>query len=1336
MSLQLILGSAGTGKTRLGYETILRESAAHPERRYIVIVPEQFSMQTQKELAALHPGKGILNIEVLSFQRLAYRVFSETGGADHPVLEETGKSLVIQRVVQEQAKKLKLLGGNLKRAGAAAQMKSLVSELMQYQVGAEELGKWAEEAKDKPLLSRKLKEVETIYRGFLEFLNGRYITGEEILGVLCGKLAESELIRGSTVLLDGFSGFTPVQNQVVGELLRLCRSVLVTVTIDSREDPFAYEGPHRLFSVSQKMIRKLARLCEEAHAEIEEPVRLKHGPLSRFAPSGALVYLERHIFRYGNGCYPGKQNQISIRSEENPRRELEAAARMIRRMVREEGRRYREFAVVTGDLAAYAHYARQVFQKLDIPCFVDEKHSILMNPAVEFLRSALELAAQDFSYASVFRYLRCGMCGIQTEEADELENYVLALGIRGQKGYREPWTRVYPGMDEERLIALNGFRQRFWEETGTFVPAIQKSAQTAGERTVLLYRFLEQNRIQEKLREMEQGFRERGDLAMAREYAQVYEIIVELMEKLVEVLGEEEMRLPQFQELLEAGLQETKVGTIPPSADQVVLGDIERTRLMDIRFLFFVGINEGIIPKAAPGGGVLSEADREYLYGRDIELAPTAREEMYRQRFFLYRSLTRPSEGLFLSYSRTNSKGEALLPAYLIGLLRRLFPDADRQPEGGTDGEAAYEPGKTLAEAAMKTEEETAENGARKTDGEEKTGKKEGEAAAEEYKSGEKEGKAAAEGHERGGEGREAAAEEYKSGEKEGEAAAEEHESGEKEGKAAAEEHESGEKGREAAAEEHVNGEKGEESAAEEHESGEKGREAAAEESVSGEKEEKAAAEEHKSGGKEGEAAVELQKTENTGPEAGTGGAIGETAAQAGLLREAETPEDALESWVCGMRAFLEGDAQPGFEALSRWYLENEAWRKRLGRLINAAYYTGGGDTISRAAARALYGNELTNSATRLEQFAACAFAHFVRYGLALTERRVYEFGAADMGSILHEALEQFAKKLADQGLRWRELTGELRDRLIDESVEEMIHDYGNTILHSSSRNQYMILRVKRILRRTVWALQRQVQKGSFEPGGFEVSFAMEDHLDAVNFEVAPGARLRLRGRIDRMDMCETDDKIYIRIIDYKSGNTSLDFVELYYGLQLQLVVYLNAAVELAQKRHPDKQVEPAGIFYYHIGDPLVSGSPEEGAEALEQKILKELKLDGLARAEEEVVSLMDGEVGPGSSSSVLPVGYNKNGTLTRYSQAAGRQDFETISRYTNRTIGRIGRAILEGEAEAAPYRTMKKEACTYCPYRGICGFDERLGFSYRELKGGKPQEILERMREEMEKWE
>lgn len=1136
MSLQLILGSSGVGKSYYSFTKIIEESRKNPEKNYLVIVPEQFTMQTQKELVSLHPDQGIMNIDVLSFQRLAYRVFEEVGGGTNPVLEETGKTLVLQRVAQEQQKKLKVLGTNLKRTGAVAQMKSLVSELMQYQVNPESLEQWAREAEGKQMLSCKLQDISTIYDGFLKFMEGRYIAGEEVLDVLCQRIGQSELVKGSTVLLDGFTGFTPIQNQVVGELLRLSERVYVTAAIDEKEDPFHYDGPHRLFSMTKKMIGKLVQTCQESKVDIEDPVRLKFHKNSRFAHAPALGALEANLFRYRNYSYPSQQEEIVIRAAEDPQSELEAVAITIHRLVREQGYRYKDFAVVTGDLTTYGHYAEQVFGKLQIPCFVDEKHSVLMNPLVEFMRSAVDLAVQNFSYESVFRYLRCGMSSLTMEEVDELENYCIALGIRGKKKYEEKWVRVYRGMNKAKLEEINTLRERFLDEVSEFIQGFKEKNLTVEKRTRVLYQFICANNIQEKLKIRELEFKAAGNTAMEREYGQIYGIIMNLLDKLVEVLGTETIRIAHYQEILEAGFLEVQVGLIPPAADQVMIGDIERTRLKDVKILFFVGINEGVIPKPVSRAGILSEPDREYLQKQEIELAPTAREEMYMQRFYLYLNLTKPSEKLYLSYCKSNSKGEAMLPSYLIGMIRKLYPEIQTEDLKACD-----------------------------------------------------------------------------------------------------------------------------------------------------------------------------------------------------LLWRLETPDSALNPLAEGLRQWKEGERDPVWEELYSWYYSDKNWKKAVEELVTAAFYENPGEAISKAVAKAMYGNVLVNSATRLEQFAACAFAHFVKYGLELEERPTYEFNDADMGSIMHTALEHFSQKLSVNGLHWRDLTEELREKLIDESVEELVHDYGNTILHSSSRNLYMITRVKRMLRRTVWALQTQVEKGRFEPGGFEVSFAMEDNLDAINFELAPDEKVKLRGRIDRMDVCETEDKVYVKIIDYKSGNTSLNLVELYYGLQIQLVVYMNAAVELEQKKHPGKQVEPAGIFYYQIKDPLVSAEGDESQEEVLQKVLQALKLDGLSRAEDEVIFLMDTTLGAGSTSAVIPVGYNKNGSLSRYSHVAEKKDFETISRFTNRKIQEIGRQILDGAVQVSPYRMEKKEACTYCPYGGICGFDERIdGFSYRDLKKEKQEEILAKMREEI----
>ena len=666
MSLQFIMGNSGAGKSRYAYEKILAEAARHPEKNYLIVVPEQFTMQTQKELVSLHPAGGILNIDILSFQRLAYRIFEETGGSLYPVLEETGKSLVVKRVAQEKKKELTILGSTLKRTGAVSQMKSLISELKQYQIAPSELDTWAEETGEKKLLAAKLKDTGVIYRAFEEYLENRYVTAEDVLEVLAGKLEESELIKNSEVLVDGFTGFTPVQIGVLGKLFRLCAKVYVTIIMDEREDPYKKAIPHQLFAMSRQLVQQLMKAADEAGCPVEPEIWVRRSGHGRFQPGSTMDQLEQRLFRYGKRGFSGNgiekrpesgteaktgnpaagheanQQGIYISVAPNPRAELEETVRLIRRMVREEGMRYQDFAVLTGDLSVYGTYAREIFEKCGVPYFVDEKHSVLMNPFVEFLRAAIEMVVQSFSYESVFRYLRCGLSSLNREETDAMENYVLALGIRGLKAYGETWTRGYRGIKPDEVPQRNLLREKFYAEVQPFAEQMKKKDATVRERTEALYALAVQNQMQQKLEERRQQFEQQGQEAFAKEYSQIYGIVMELLDKIVEVLGDEKMTLAEYQEILEAGFAEASVGIIPPTADQVLIGDNERSRLKDIRVLFFVGVNDGLIPRHDAGGGILSEYDREELERADAKLSPTARETMYQQKFHLYRNLTKP----------------------------------------------------------------------------------------------------------------------------------------------------------------------------------------------------------------------------------------------------------------------------------------------------------------------------------------------------------------------------------------------------------------------------------------------------------------------------------------------------------------------------------------------------------------------------------------------------------------------------------------------------------------------------------------------------------------------
>ena len=1109
MALQFIIGSSGSGKSCYAYQKIIEQAGQHPEKLYYVIVPEQFTMQTQKTLVEMSPGKGILNIDILSFERLAYRVLEEVGGDSRTLLAETGKSMVLQKMVQQHGKELPYLGGQMRKAGYLDEVKSILSEFMQYDIRDSDIQDMIEDSGDRTLLQMKLQDVLVLYQAFTGYLRDHYMTGEEVMDALEKALPFSRKLKDSVLLLDGYTGFTPIQMRVVGELLAVCEKVMVTVTMDASENLSTRGKPYQLFYMSRQMLHGLSGLTKD----IEEPVLLKDVKKSRFAQSPALGFLEKNIFRYRRNVYKQKQDEICMFSAVSPLKEMEETARRIAGLVRERGCRYGEIAVITGNLEEYGSLAKQVFTAAGIPYFIDEKHTVLMNPFVEYLRAALEMVVQDFSYESVFRYLRCGMSCVSREEADLLENYVLALGIRGFRRWDEKWVRIYRGMPPESIQTLNEIRERFADETRELAFCFKGGRKTVREYCTILYEFTVRGQIQQKLKNQEMKFREQGDKAMEKEYAQIYGIVMELLDTMTEILGEEAVNRQDFRQLLETGLTQAKVALIPPSMDQVLVGDMERTRLKDIRALFFVGVNEGNIPKNTAGGGILTELDREFFQNQGIQLAPGPKELMNMQRFYLYLNMTKPRELLCLSFCQSDVQGRALSPAFLISNIRDMFPD------------------------------------------------------------------------------------------------------------------------------------------------------------------------------------MEIRK-----------------------CGEEQEPMELLELPGISLDYFLKGlagdDYQKNavFQELYSWYLQSPEYRTLVRKLTEVSFSERPSDRIGKTVAKILYGEVSPYSATRLERFAACAFAHFLQYGLKVTERAEYEFRAMDMGNVMHMALEKFASEVRKEGLDWAELTEDERNRIIDRCLDQVSADYGNTVLKSSARNEYMIERTRRILRRTVWALQEQLKHGGFRPEGFEVRFE--------------------GGRIDRVDIMEEPEKnrVYVKVIDYKTGNTSFDLLALYHGLQLQLMIYLDGALQVEQRKYPDREIIPAGVFYYNVKDPMIQEKIHADVQSVSEQMLKKLKMNGLVQAEENVGFKIDDTL------KSIPVSVNKDGSFSKRSSVASRKQFDALGAYVRRKICDIRESIMDGNAAVAPYELGKKNACTYCPYSTVCGFDRKIpGYEFHRLTSFSEEELWKKIVKEDE---
>ncbi len=1103
MSLKFIFGPSGSGKSQFLYNRIVEESEAHPERQFIVLVPEQFTMQTQKDLVAAHPAHGIMNVDVLSFARLAYRVFEETGGGQLPVLDDEGKNLVLRKIAGDFEGELKVLRGNMKKPGYISEVKSVISEFTQYDVGEEEICRVMETAGEDSNLSCKLEDILKLYLGFSEYLDKKYITKEELLDVLSREIGKSEILKDSTVALDGFTGFTPVQNRLLRELMRCCREVVVTVIMDERENPFSYRSPYQLFALSKHMVSSLSDIAKEEKIAVEEPEYLYGKPV-RFEGNDALSFLERNIFRCGREAFGREQEAVSVRGARNPREEAFAAAGEIRALVRERKYRFRDIGVIASDMDVYGDYLEEAFAAYDIPAFMDHKRSILLNSFVEYVRSLLNMAEQGFTYESVFRFLRTGLSGIDYEDTCVLENYVIGLGIKGYKKWQCRWERLLKGMDAEDLRRLNRLRTQFVEKVDGFVFVLKQRQKTVRDITEALYEFMVREELQLKLKRQEEMFLAEGELALAKEYAQVYRILMELLDKFVELLGDEAVSLKEYGKLLDAGLSEARVGVIPPSVDQLVAGDVQRTRLKDIKALIFIGANDAYLPGALLRTGLLSERDRERFQKEKISLAPGGKEQAYIQKFYLYMNLTKPSERLSVYFSKVSPEGKSMRPSYLIQEIRRLYPLLAVSDEEGRP------------------------------------------------------------------------------------------------------------------------------------------------------------------------------------------------------LRDRELTED------MGMDLLIKGFqgrelTDRGWQELYAWYLRDPRLKERAERLLLAGYYSRPSDGLTREVAERLYGKDFEDSITRIERFSACAFAHFLTYGLNLREREEYEFQAVDLGIICHSALEAFSKRLQRENIGWTELSDELRRQYIDESVEEAAADYGNLVLSSSERNAYMVVRMKRMLERTVWALAKQLSAGDFEPAAYEFRFK--------------------NGKIDRIDTCEDGDKVYVKVMDYKTGSRAFDVVALYHGLQLQLMVYMDAALGEQERRHPGMEAVPAGGFYYRLSDPVV----DKGEEDTEAAVLKELKPDGLINLQDEVLEHLDRR--REGESLAVPIKYNKNGSLSKTSKAVPEEEFRLMMGHALKKIETAHQEILMGETVAAPYRRGTESGCGY---RHVCGFDLKVpGYRYRDIGKMSKEEAVAAMKKD-----
>ncbi|MDR1018710.1 MAG: hypothetical protein LBM02_08430, partial [Lachnospiraceae bacterium] len=707
MALNLIIGPSGSGKTTKGYEIIINSSLENEKRNHFILVPEQFTMSTQKKIVDMHPRHGILNIDVLSFLRLSHRIFSETGDIDLPSLSEEGKNLIIRKVVGKISGKLNIYGKAVNQPGTISEIKSAISELLQYKISEEDLENAISSMSSTSRMYLKYKDILQIYIEYNQFIEGRYITSEGILDNLEQVVDRSSILQDSVVFLDSYTGFTPIQQRIICKLLKICKDVYVSVTLGTGENEYAPRTAFEVFALPKRTISNLqeiaikngveinkiyplkdkiekkdlnsnkSQLSNDIDLDIDKNIILDKGnniiPI-RFESNLIFSHLEKNIFRLGvKEQIEDNDNRIVIHRSENPKEEALEVAASIRHAVRTRNLKYKDVGLVVAEMDAYGEYLEEAFKIYNIPVFMDYKRSVFLNVGVEFIRSLLNMLVENYSWESIFRFLRVTDI-IPRNIVYQLENYCETVGINTYKKWLSPFKYKTKYMTDEDLDTLNKYRNLFVEYISDIDYIKKARSKTVSDIVNALYSFILKEDLQQKLQDLADKYEKEKNLRASKEYNQIYKMIMDLFDQMVGLIGDERIGISEFAKVFDAGLNSLKIGIVPPTTDQVVVGDLTRTRLDDIKALFIIGANDIYIPKIG-GEGIISEKDKAFFKKANIELSESKGEKSFEEKFYLYLNLTKPKETIYISYSRRDNLGVSLFPSYLVPSILELYKD-------------------------------------------------------------------------------------------------------------------------------------------------------------------------------------------------------------------------------------------------------------------------------------------------------------------------------------------------------------------------------------------------------------------------------------------------------------------------------------------------------------------------------------------------------------------------------------------------------------------------------------------------------------------------------------
>ena len=1103
MSLQIIYGRSGCGKTQYIFNEISK-NIDNGRKKYI-ITPEQFSFSAEKELLRSledeEQNSAVINAEVLTFARMAHRVSSEVGGCNKTVLSNCGKSMLIYSILSNKKNNLKFLG---KSDSNIDMVMTQITELKKHGVTLENLKTLMEQVGENDLyLENKLQDIYTVYSKFQEKIVNNYVDENDALTILENQLDATDMFKNTEIYIDEFVGFTKQEYAIIAKLLKQASKVTITVTSNSMEK--TDEASNDIFFSNKETIEKILRIAKETKTAVEEPVFLEK--IYRFK-SKELNHIERNLYNFPYKKYDGSVENLSLFLANNQYSEIEEVARRILELVRSKKFRYRDISVITKNIDVYSNLCKAIFKEYDIPVFIDEKRDLSQNILVKYLISILDIFARNWSYDSVFNYIKCGFLNITPSDIYLLENYALKWEIKGSKWYKADWNfHDEDSTGKATIDHINELRREI------VTPLVELKNNLSGNKTAKqisenLYNFLIKNNIDKVLENKIKDLNDMQKVDIAAEYETSWKIVMQVLDEIVLVFGDENITFESYMQILKTGLGESKLGTIPMAQDEVTVGDVDRSRSHKIKAVFIIGLNDGMFPSINRAEGFLNDDDREKIKQNGVELAKGTIDRIYEDNFNIYKAFTTAEERIFLSYSSSDMEGKSLRPSVLVSRIKKIF-------EG-------------------------------------------------------------------------------------------------------------------------------------------------------------------------------LKETSDV------------------IYRKSEisTKENTFKELLINLREFRDGN-----EIDTKWfdvynlYNESEEWHEKLASAVKALNYTNTAEKIKKENVEKMYGSTLKTSVSKLEQYSGCPFSYYLKYGLKLNDKETFNVEAVDTGSFMHDVIDNFFGIIEERNINLKEITDEELEKIVAEIVSEKLKLDRNYIFTTTSKYKVLSNRLQKVVTMSVKYIVQSLKQSEFEVFGHELEFGGDGQYKPITVITEDGKKVEITGKIDRVDIMKNPDGTYVRIIDYKSSVKNIDLNQVFYGLQLQLLTYLNETCKV-------EDFIPAGVLYFNLTNPTIGTDKNLTDEEVEEKIRQEFKMKGLILADVNIIKKMDTNIEnePKGISKIIPATIKKDGEISdRGTSAVTKEQFVYLQKYMEKIIKQISEEILQGNIEVKPYynASTKKTPCEYCKYKSICRFDE-----------------------------